>query len=282
MNVWTHTNSSTSSDKPRTHLIIPDTQCKPGAPTDHLYWIGQYMVDLQPDCVVHLGDHFDMPSLSTWDHGTVQFEGRRYVEDIEAGNLGFQALCSAMDRHNQRQRAMHKTVWTPELHITLGNHEHRVTRTANTDPKLVGLMTLADMDFRGWNTHEFLSPVCVDGIWYCHYWPNPMSGKPYGGTALTRLKQIGHTFVQGHQQTLDYAIRFLPGTGQQQFGLICGASYPWDEDYKGTQGNHHWRGIVVLHQVEGDGSADPMFVSLDYLCRRYEGVRLSQHFRKVF
>lgn len=249
---------------------------------DHLYWAGEYMTALKPDVVVHLGDHFDMPSLSSWDKGTAAFEGRRYIEDIEAGNAAFKALCSAMDAHNQHQREQKCKQWKPELHITLGNHEHRVSRAANDDPKLLGLVTLDDMDFRGWNVHDFLKPICVDGIWYCHYWANPMNGRPYGGNAAARLKTIGHTFVQGHQQTLDYAVRFLPGTGQQQFGLICGAFYCHDEDYKSFQGNHHWRGLIVLHEVEGDGSADPMFVSLDYLCRRYEGVRLSKFLQRVF
>jgi len=86
--------------------------------------------------------------------------------------------------------------------------------------------------------------------------------------------------VQGHQQTLDFAVRFL-ANGAQQFGLVAGACYLHDEDYLGPQGNAHWRGVVVLHQVE-DGAADPMFVSLDYLCRRYEGVRLAKFTARKF
>ena len=77
----------------------------------------------------------------------------------------------------------------------------------------------------------------------------------------------------GHQQTLDYAVRFL-ANGQQQFGLVAGACYLHSESYKGPQGNAHWRGVIVLHQVE-NGAADPMFVSLDYLCRKYEGRTLA-------
>ena len=67
-----------------THLVIPDTQAKDGTPTDHLRWIGQLIVDEHPDTVVHLGDHADMPSLSSYDVGKRSFEGRRYSADIEA------------------------------------------------------------------------------------------------------------------------------------------------------------------------------------------------------
>jgi len=46
---------------------------------DHLTWAGQYAVDKKPDVIVHIGDHWDMPSLSHYDKGTKSFEGRRYL-----------------------------------------------------------------------------------------------------------------------------------------------------------------------------------------------------------
>ena len=107
-----------------------------------------------------------------------------------------------------------------------------------------------------------------------------MTGKPYGGQNIeTRLKTIGHTFSMGHQQTLMYGLRFV--AGKSQHGLVAGACYLHDEDYKGPQGNAHWRGIIVKHQVK-DGSYDPMFISLDYLCRRYEGSSLENFLSKKY
>ena len=58
------------------HMVIPDTQVKPGCPIEHLKWAGQYAVDKKPDVIVHIGDHWDMPSLSHYDKGTTSFEGR--------------------------------------------------------------------------------------------------------------------------------------------------------------------------------------------------------------
>jgi hypothetical protein len=104
-----------------------------------------------------------------------------------------------------------------------------------------------------------------------------------GGQALSRLKNIGHSFTMGHQQTLDYAVRFV-GAGdsaKSQHGLVAGAAYLHDEDYKGFQGNAHWRGVVVCHEVS-EGSYDPMFVSMNYLCKKYEGVPLSKYTAKRF
>ena len=45
------------------HMIIPDTQVKSGGKVDHLRWAGHYAADKKPDVIVHLGDHWDMPSL---------------------------------------------------------------------------------------------------------------------------------------------------------------------------------------------------------------------------
>jgi len=100
-----------------------------------------------------------------------------------------------------------------------------------------------------------------------------------GGSALMRLKTLGHSYTMGHQQVLDYGIRFV--NGKSQHALVAGACYLHDEDYKGYQGNAHWRGIIVCHDVV-DGSYDPMFISLDYLCRRYEGVSLSVFLKKKY
>lgn len=259
----------------RTQLYIPDTQAKPGVPTDHLGWIGRYILERRPDVVVHLGDHADMPSLSSYDVGKRDFEGRRYADDIEAANEAWAILNAPLEDYNARRRLFKERQYQPRRIITLGNHEDRIDRAANDDPKLTGLISTDDLDYQrsGWEVVPYLQPIEVDGVWFAHFWAAPMTGRPYGGTAQARLAKIGHSFVMGHQQTLDYAIRFLPN-GQQQFGLVAGACYTHSESYKGPQGNAHWRGIIVMHQVE-NGAADPMFVSLDFLCRKYEGVTLA-------
>jgi hypothetical protein len=270
-------------ESPRTHFVIPDCQVKPGVPIDHIGWIGEYLVERKPSTVICLGDFADMESLSLYDVGKLSGEGKRYEDDIVCANDAFDLLCSPMERYLESRRKWRKPiVGFDELHFLDGNHEHRITRAVDDDPKYAGKVGLSDLRYEdhGWTRHGFLEPVELDGVWYSHFWANPMSGRPYGGAAAGRLKTIGHSFVMGHQQTLDYAIRFL-ANGQQQFGLVVGACYLHDEDYKGPQGNAHWRGVVVLHQVEA-GAADAMFVSLDFLCRKYEGVSLSKFAARRF
>lgn len=516
----------------RTHLVIPDTQSKAGVPNQHLHWIGRYIMDRRPDVVIHLGDHWDMPSLSEYDKGKKQFEGRRYEQDIQAGNDDFAILTKYLDQYNARQRKNKKSLYKPKLIFLLGNHEDRIDRAIENNAVLDGVIGYNDLNTKGWEVHDFLEPVWVDGIAYClapehrvlmadfsykrldqisvgdkivafdeettersgmrplprkyktghimaadpietkrvkvtlsngkefittpdhkwlvrvkgkpahnktnnwgwvqsadldrrhqvcnpfhewdkvelweygwlagvfdgeghisksncsqggiqlgfaqrpglvldraleildkagvsykaymagsgcmsvrilgssasklqllakcgcirllnklqpehlgrvqvtsdketvtvksvddagigtvimlktdcntfiadgyahhncHYFYNPMSGRPYGGQVATRLKTIGHSFTMGHQQTLDYAIRFVGD--KSQHGLVAGACYLHDEDYKGPQGNAHWRGVIVKHAVN-DGQYNPMFVDMDYLCRKYEGTTL--------
>ena len=254
------------------HLVIPDSQVRPGVSTAHLRWIGQYIVEKKPDVVIHLGDHWDMPSLSSYDKGKKQFEGRRYAQDIEAGNEAIRLLTDPIAEYNKGRRANQR--YNPRLVFLMGNHEQRIERAVEAEAILDGTIGYHDLNLEGWEVHDFLEVVWIDGVAYSHYFYNPMNGRPYSGDNIKlRIKNIGHTFTQGHQQTLDYGIRFVGG--RSQHGLVCGACYLHDEDYKGPQGNAHWRGIVVKHEVD-EGSYNPMFVTLDYLCRRYEGVPLTK------
>lgn len=237
-------------------IVIADTQCKPTEDLAYMSWIGKYVNDKRPDVVVHIGDHYDCPSLSSYDKGKRSFEGRRLKADLEAGTKGLELLMSEIK-------------YKPRYVFCMGNHEERIDRLANDMPELGGfvgthLLPLKDM---GWEVHEFLKPVDVGGIYFTHYLANPFSGKPYGGSALNQLKTVGRSFVCGHKQTLDIAIRPTID-GKMQIGIINGACYPHDESYKGIQGNNHFRGLTVLHEVK-DGFGTPMFVSLDYLKTRY-------------
>ncbi len=265
--------------KGRIHIVIGDTQAKPDVPTDHLTWIGRYIVDQfagQDVSIIHVGDHADMPSLSSYDKGKKEMEGRRYKADIAAANKGFDLLCAPLAKYNRARAKARKRQWWPDRHITLGNHEHRISRACEEDAQLDGTISLDDLNFNahGWKVHPFLEPLILDGVHYSHYWYHPNTGRPYGGENLyTRLKQIGHSFTMGHQQGLSHAIRPVGKT--RHHGLVIGSCYLHEEKYLGPQGTAYWRGLVVCHQVEA-GAYDAMFVSLDYLCRRYEKKTLAE------
>lgn len=254
----------------KTHLYIPDNQVKPGVDLSYLEWIGKYIVRKRPDVIVSAGDFADMESLSSYDVGKHSAEGKRVQSDIDVVHEAMLILLSPLRGLQAQQRKDGEKVYEPRMVLTLGNHEDRINRHVNANPSLHGFLSIDNLMYKefGWEVIPFLTPIEIDGISYCHYFPNNYTGKPLGGSAMNMLKTIGQSFTQGHKQTLDITTRFLPTNGQQQIGLIAGACYLHEEDYKGVQGNHHWRGIVVKHNVKG-GSYDPMFVSLDWLKKEY-------------
>lgn len=254
--------------------MIPDLQVRPGAPLDHLRWIGQYIVERQPDVIVQIGDWADMESLSSYDKGKLSFEGRRYKRDIEVVEESLDVLDAPIAEYNYRRRNRYE----PRYLVTLGNHEDRISRAVDDQPELAGFMDVDDLPYaeHGWEVHDYLEPVWIDGVAYAHYFYRPNTGRSYSGMIETRLKNIGHSFTQGHEQTLSFGLHAT--AAGRRYGLVAGACYLHDEDYKGPQGNSEWRGIVVKHEVH-NGEYDPMFVSLDFLCRRYENKPL-EHFMK--
>lgn len=249
------------------HCFLPDFQVKPGVRTDHMEWIAKYVADKKPETVIFAGDWADMPSLSSYDKGKKSFEGRRYTNDITAFQRSvdrffdtFEAEVSGRDR--------------PRFVFLEGNHENRITRAVELQPELEGLISVEKDIFRhleGWRVecHPYLEIAYIDGIAYSHYFVNTttLMKRGIGGTIENRLKVLGHSFTMGHQQTLMYGLKYGMGGACTQ-GLVAGACYLHDEEYMGPQGNDHWRGVVYKHEVR-DGTYDPMFVSLDYLRRKY-------------
>ncbi len=241
-------------------LLIPDTQVKPGVNIDHLAALGHWIADERPDVIVHIGDHWDMPSLSSYDKGTAKIEGKRVKEDIEVGNYAMQVLLQPMRDLQARQREGHRKVYQPEMHFHMGNHEHRINRYENSHPEVQGFMGLDRLDLRDWTIHPFLVPNVIEGVHFCHYFSNPNSGKPFGGTMEFRLNKTKRSIVFGHEQGFKYA---QDACGDRIIhGLMAGSFYTHDEDYKGPQGNRHWRGYCVLHNVK-DGEYDLQAVRIN-------------------
>lgn len=254
----------------RKHLVIADTQNKPEESLEYMSYIGKYIAEKKPDVIVHIGDHWDFPSLSSYDKGKKVMEGRRVIDDVKAGHEGMALLLEPIQELQKQQRANKKKVYNPKMVFCPGNHEDRFDRYANDNPELYGLVGTATLDLEqyGWEVQPYLKPVCVDGIYYVHYLVNPMNGRPRAGNAAAQLKAVGSSFVVGHKQVLDIAIADNQLDGKYRIGIINGACYPHDEAYKGHQGNQHFRGIMVLNEVE-DGFGLPCPVSLDFLTKKY-------------
>lgn len=250
------------------HFIIPDTQVKPDHDVSYLRRIGQYIVAKQPDVVVCIGDFADMSSLSSYDVGTKSFEGRRYISDIRAACHAMETLLGPLHEYNERARKGHRERYTPRLVFTLGNHENRITKATNNDPKLDGTIGIADLKYEqyGWEVYPFLDVVVIDGIAYSHYFTSGVLGRPCV-SAQQQLAKKHMSCVAGHQQGFQMATGHR-ADGTQLTSIIAGSCYEHNEDYLGPQGNRHWRGCLMLHNVM-NGEFDLVQVPLHYLEKKY-------------
>ena len=225
--------------------------------------MGKLIVEWRPDVIVHIGDHFDMKSLCHYDfpkNNRMVFDGAEVLADVGAGSKGLDYLTRPLYLLQYQQIMNKKKVYRPERHVTLGNHCQRVERFN----ELKGLVDLKEeFEEYGFTVHPFLKPVEIEGVHFVHYAYNAMSGKPIGGTAEYRLNKLKLSFVQGHEQTFKYAQEYL-NDGRKISALVGGSCYLHDEEYKGFQGNNHFRGCFKLHNVH-DGMYDLEQVSVERL-----------------
>ena len=250
------------------HLVIPDCQVKPNQSVKYLENIGRYIVEKLPEVIVCIGDFADMPSLSSYDTGKKSFEGRTYKADVRAVHKGMEALLGPLHKFQEKQRKLKKKVYKPRMILTLGNHEDRITRAVEYDRKLEDLITLEDLQYEqyGWEVYDFLDVVVVDGIAYSHYFASGVMGRPVTSAQALLNKKHMSCFA-GHQQGRQIAYA-RKADGSEITAIIAGSCYEHNEDYLNIQGNQHWRGFYVLHEVN-NGSFDEMAVSLNYVNKNY-------------
>jgi hypothetical protein len=251
---------------PIKHFVIPDVQAKPGNNFDYLRAAGHYIVEKKPDVIVCIGDFADMESLSLWDKGKKKSEGKTYAADIEAAKEAMDSLLDPVRQEQARLKRNKEKTYNPRMVLTLGNHEHRISRAINDDRKWEGVISLDDLPYQDWEVYPFLDVACIDGIAYSHYFGSGVMNNPIN-TAAALLSKKHMSCFAGHQQgrQIAYGKR---ADGKEMTAIICGSFYEHDEDYLGPQGNQHWRGAYMLHEVN-DGSFDEMAVSLRFLKERY-------------
>jgi hypothetical protein len=248
--------------------VIPDTQVRPGVKLDYLEWVGKYLVAKRPDVIVHLGDFADMSSLSSYDKGMKSFEGKRYKKDINTAEIAMNTFLAPIERYNYVQGKYKKLLYSPRKIMLLGNHEARIDRVVEEDPRLEGTISIDDLGYakRGWEVYPFLKQVVVEGVAFAHYFCSGIMGRPITSARMLLTKKH-MSCVAGHQQGRDiaYAQR---ADGRDMTAIIAGSCYLHEEPYLNPQTNNHWRGMYMLHNVK-DGSFDEMAVGLGYLKEKY-------------
>lgn len=251
--------------------VIPDSHANPDTDNRRFLWLGRFLLDRQPDVIVNLGDLFDMASLSSYDKGKKSFEGRRYKNDIDCGVDALQKMDLAYNEYNSRRKNIRKSqLKMPRKIKTMGNHINRITRAIENSPELDGLLSLDNLRLHefGYETYPFKTPVCVEGVWFCHYFPSGVLGQPIGGVSIASslIQKNLVSSVQGHTHTWDHAIRSRPD-GTKVIGL-CAGWYGEEATFADATDQLWVSCITMLHEVH-EGIFDIEQISIERIQRMY-------------
>lgn len=254
------------SDAPIKCLVIPDMQIKPGIDMTFVHCIGKYILAKRPDAVVNLGDMADMESLSSYDKFKRSYEGRRYKNDVESTITAQKILWKPTDDYNA---AHPNKQYKPRRIFLGGNHEDRGNRVTQVDPMLEGTISINDdlklKDY--WDeVHEFMRVVVINGVAFSHYFGTGPMNRPCS-TAAQQLTKMHMSCISGHQPGRQTSTG-KAADGRLITSIIAGSSYDYDLDYMGIQGNKHWRGVIMLHNMI-NGEFDEVYVPTNYLKEKY-------------
>ena len=242
--------------------VIGDTQVKPGV-RNPLRCIAHHICAVKPKHVIHLGDHWDMPSLSAWDKGKRRHSvTASYLKDMDSGNFAMQEFWSII-KHKWPEY-YDECTWV----ILQGNHEERRARALDRcDWEYVDLIKSIDFDYSNWDmVVPFLEVAKIHGIEFSHYFQNTGSSRPIG-SARNLLNKRHVTCIAGHQQGFDYA-EMLQGKDKTIQAIIMGSSYFHLEGYL-NHNNHHFRGTLVLSNLKGNDGFDFARFSMSMLGEWY-------------
>lgn len=253
------------------HLVIPDAHVQPDTNNDRFEWLGKFILERRPDKIICLGDFADMNSLCSYDRGKRSFEGRRYLGDCEAVKDALGRLNGPINHYNSQRKRNGKSQYRPEKFMLLGNHEHRIVRATEDRAELDGTIGIHNLGFTeyGWRVSDYLVPIELDGIFYCHYFVSGVKGEAISGPNIASLIISKHfvSCIAGHVHTIDYAVRTTP-SGKQVMGLVPGCFFDHPMDYAEHTEHLWWRGVAWLENVV-DGAYDLELVSLERLKKNY-------------
>lgn len=253
------------------HLVIGDSHAKPGVSNVRFDWLGRLIADRQPDVVIDMGDFADMCSLSSYDRGKRSFEGRRYNRDIDANIDARRRINVGIDAGNTKLRDKKKATYKPRKVALLGNHQERILRATMCNAELDGTISINDLKDKefGWEVHDYLVPVVIDGISYCHYFVSGIEGRAIGGEhpAASILKKQFVSCTSAHSHIRDFCQR-TNGRNQKILGLVAGCYFDHWEDYAGPANHMWWPGVILKHNVK-DGYYDPEFIGMAEIRKRY-------------
>lgn len=254
------------------HLVIGDPHSETGISNERFDWLSKIIIDRRPDVIVCMGDFNDFPSLSSYDKGRKDFEGRRFNLDIETGKDALRRTNAEIDDYNERCKINKKAQYRPRKIMLGGNHdEGRIGRVVQLHAEFEGMINIDQVGYKeyGWEYIPYTIPICIDGIWYCHHFPSGVKGEPISGVNVAQalLAKNMVSSVVGHNHVLDFAVRTAP-SGKRVWGLSAGCYFTQSMKYAISTEHLWWKGLIFLHNV-AEGDFDIETINIKEIQKRY-------------
>lgn len=258
------------SKRAKTAVVFTCAHSKPGVSNQRADWLSNLIYDVRPDYVVDLGDTADVPSLSFHDTGKPGLMVMsNYEEDINH-HLDFQERVRYKVKKNKVKRPMYIGME--------GNHENRIKKALEKDPRLAGKtkgISFEDLEtdryYDEYHEYENGAPAIstYDGVSYAHYisagnYGTAMSGMHHG-YGLLQKRHCSTTVGHSHKRNIYFKDDASP---YPSIGLVAGCFKGGDEGWAGQANQDWWKGVVIKRNIE-NGWYDPEFVSMERLKKEY-------------
>jgi hypothetical protein len=252
----------------KTAVVFTCAHAKPEVSNERFSLLGKLLYDVKPDYVVDLGDGADMCSLNSFDTRKPEMiVSQSYEGDIDVYNDAQERLRHEFTKSKKRK---------PTFYGFEGNHENRIRKAVELDPRLHGERYGVSFDhlqtskwFDEYYDYEYGAPALreIDGVLYGHFvgagnFGRPLSGKHHGASLIAKTLQsttVGHS----HRRSM-----FFEDRGRA-IGLVAGNFKGAKEGWAGQSNDEWWTGVVIKHNIE-DGMYEPEFVSLERMKEEYQ------------
>jgi len=246
-------------------LAIGDAHDSPEIPDKTRFKaMGAYAKENKVDHIVQIGDFASMDSMSSHDpNWTVKGQDKpSFKEDVASFEEALGAFDDGLDGYEVTK------------HVTLGNHEDRISRFVNNNPEIVEMLfeqIYSLLEQFGWNYSPFGEFYFIGDVGFTHVPLNQM-GKPYGGMSSENAiaRDSLHDVVYGHtHKRLD---KSFPKIGHEHITIInLGCSLPdgMIEDYA-KHSVTGWSYGVYDMTIRDGRIKERTWVPMDMLLERYD------------
>ena len=253
-----------------TAIVFSCAHAHPKYSNERADWLGNLIYDVRPDYVVDLGDTADLASLSSHDTRYPKaMVWNNYERDIES-YLDFQERLRHKFKVNKRKR--------PTFYGFEGNHEHRIKRAIEADPRLEGESRglsfkhlEANRYYDEYTEYENSGPGIkgIDGVSYAHYFSSGNYGTALSGEHhaynLIKKRHSSATCGHSHKRNIYFKDDACP---HPSIGLVAGCFKGGDETWAGQSNNEWAYGVWIKRNIK-DGYYSPQWVSMEELKSEY-------------